>query len=275
MRAKHRQSVLSAAIAVAAVLTALVLGGWTSLSLDDDPLVRMPGSQRGDVSLGASDNCFNCHDDYNPAVEPGSLWRGNMMAQAARDPFFWATVTVAAQDSIWVLGRPNATDLCIRCHSPTGWLRGNSEPTNGSNLSGSDFDGVACIFCHRTFDPFHEDTFDGSREGDDWLGYWDETDASDTPSSEAALAALVADRPGKLQRKLKGFHRTLDPALDGVARRQAVERTISLDGRKDFRVLLQPVLSTGVTSEKTALPSGTSPNRAPEEVRHIFHGRPI
>jgi hypothetical protein len=125
----------------------------------------MPGTQPSDgVSLEAPNRCLNCHAGYDGAVEPGFQWQGSMMAQAARDPFFWAAMTVAAQDAIWLLGNPNATDLCLRCHMPAGWLEGRSDPTNAENMSASDFDGVQCDFCHRMYDPFFDDTFAGVRE---------------------------------------------------------------------------------------------------------------
>ena len=101
---------------------ALVLGGvyaaraWDPLPVEDDPLVRMPGTQPGQVTLERPRRCTNCHSGYDPAVEPGSHWQGTMMAQAARDFLFWACMTVAGQDSIWAVGRPNAIDLCERCH---------------------------------------------------------------------------------------------------------------------------------------------------------------
>jgi hypothetical protein len=79
-----------------------------------------------------------------------------MMAQAARDPLWLACLTVADQDSIWAVGNANAGDLCIRCHSPSGWLEGRSDPTNVSALTGTDLDGVQCDFCHRMVDPMAE-----------------------------------------------------------------------------------------------------------------------
>ncbi len=130
---------------------------WTPLPVKQDPLVFMPGSQPGDVqNFENSGRCENCHSNYNPAVEPGSNWRGSMMAQAARDPLWYACLTVSAQDSIWAIGNPNATDICIRCHTPPGWLEGASDPTNTSALSGSQLDGVQCDFCHRKIDAFAE-----------------------------------------------------------------------------------------------------------------------
>jgi len=164
------------------------------LPVADDPLVRMPGTQTTDgVTLDQLDTCDNCHAGYDAAVEPGANWRGSMMAQSMRDPIFYAALTVAAQDSIWAIGRPNATDICLRCHSPEGWTGGRSDPTNASALTGTDFDGVHCRFCHQLLDPFFEDTFLGVREGDDWPGYWDESNASGTPSLDAATATRNAD----------------------------------------------------------------------------------
>ena len=169
---------------------------WVPLAVQDDPLVRQPGSQPSDgVALQPVEQCVSgCHGGYDPAVEPARHWGGSMMAQAGRDPLFWAALTVAAQDSIWAIGRPNATDLCLRCHSPGGWLGGRSDPSNGSMLTGADFEGVTCDGCHRLIDPFFEETHAGARDGDDWSGYWDESGTSATPSQAAADLTLVADR---------------------------------------------------------------------------------
>jgi hypothetical protein len=159
---------------------------WTALKVVEDPLVRMPGTQPGQVALESAGRCLNCHAGYNPSVEPGYNWKGSMMAQAARDPLFWACFTVALQDSLWAVGTPNAGDLCERCHFPAGWLEGRSDPPNASAMIGSDFDALHCDFCHTMFDPFFEETYAGDREGSDWLNYWDETNQSDTPSQQEA-----------------------------------------------------------------------------------------
>jgi len=166
---------------------------WTPVAVVDDPLVRMPGTQPGQVALQAPTRCLNCHAGYDPAVEPGFSWMGSMMAQSARDFLFWSCFTVSAQDSIWAVGRPNATDICERCHFPKGWLEGRSDPTNASLMVGADFDGVQCDFCHRMWDPFFETTYAGTREGNAWLDYWDETNASGTPSQPAADATYLDD----------------------------------------------------------------------------------
>ena len=187
-------------LTILSILTlVLALGGvyavyaWTPVPVVDDPLVRMPGAQPGQASLEAPGRCLNCHAGYNTEVEPGFNWQGSMMAQSARDFLFWACMTVGAQDSIWAVGTPNATDICERCHFPKGWLEGRSDPTNASLMSGADYDGVQCDFCHTLYDPFFETTYAGTREGDDWLNYWDETNLSGTPSQPAADATYAED----------------------------------------------------------------------------------
>ena len=110
--------------------------------------ILLPGTQPGEVSnLESPRKCDNCHGGYDLAVEPAHNWRGSMMANAGRDPIFWATVAVAEQDFDGV------GDLCIRCHSTTGWLGGRSTPTDGSGLAASDSNGVDCDYCHKLTNP--------------------------------------------------------------------------------------------------------------------------
>ena len=73
-----------------------------------------------------------------------------MMGQAARDPIFFACLAVAEQDA------PSSGDMCLRCHTPFGWMLGRSNPTDGSQLQALDRDGVACDFCHRDLDPVYK-----------------------------------------------------------------------------------------------------------------------
>ena len=126
---------------------------WTPKPVKDDPLVRMPGTQPGAVDLtgDTSQGCIGCHAGAEP-----EHWKGSMMAQAARDPIFWAGLTVAAQDAIWALGNPNAADICVKCHFPQGWLEGRSDPVNASLMTGEDFDGVSCKICSYMYDPFYQ-----------------------------------------------------------------------------------------------------------------------
>jgi hypothetical protein len=56
-------------------------------------------------------------------------------------------------------------------------------------MTGSDFDGVHCDACHRMWNPFFDSTHDGTREGNDWTGYWDEGSAlSQTGANQTYLA---------------------------------------------------------------------------------------
>ncbi|MFK5955514.1 MAG: hypothetical protein QM477_03615 [Planctomycetota bacterium] len=111
--------------------------------------VQQPGTQALEVlAIETSDNCVGCHGYFDLNTEPYRIWNGSMMSQAGRDPLFWASVAIAEQDF------DGAGDLCIRCHSPSGWLEDRSTPTDGSGLDPAlDGDGVECMLCHRLTNP--------------------------------------------------------------------------------------------------------------------------
>ena len=135
----------------AAVLAAPLLSQVTEVPTD----LQQPGSQPPDMSgLEAVSKCDNCHGGYDSLVEPAHNWRGSMMAQATRDPLFWASVAVAEQDF------SGAGDLCLRCHTPDGWIDDRSTPTDGSALGSAHTDGVSCDSCHRMTNP----------DQSEWLG---------------------------------------------------------------------------------------------------------
>ncbi len=125
---------------------ALFLIAAVATTIDD---FFLPGSQPGQSGTFDTPNqCANCHGDYDLSVEPMHNWKGSMMAQAMRDPLYLASMTIANQDAI------DSGDLCIRCHSPSGWLEGRSTPTDGSALNAIDMEnGVQCHFCHKLIDP--------------------------------------------------------------------------------------------------------------------------
>lgn len=153
----------------------LLLPLWESVTASNvvPKVIKQPGSQPGEASLNNS-HCETCHAGYASVYEPGFLWRGSMMSHAARDPLFYAELAVAEQDfmpnqTVWNNWEPSSPpgttppggvgDLCMRCHTPDGWMGGRSTPTDGSGLSGADeADGVSCDSCHRMMDP-------GSAEG--------------------------------------------------------------------------------------------------------------
>ena len=165
----HRISIQSLRFACAAFAIAVWLIATVQASNVVPRVIDQPGSQPFEAQA-SSGRCENCHGgSYDEAVEPGFNWRGSMMSHATRDPIFWATVDVAEQDfipnlTVWNNLNPGEApgtdppggvgDLCIRCHTPEGWLGGRSTPTDGSGLSlSSDFDGVSCDSCHRMVDP--------------------------------------------------------------------------------------------------------------------------
>ena len=135
------------------LLLFVCLSALKSLAADIVPsTIDQPGTQPQEVgNLESPDKCDNCHGGYNTATEPAFNWRGSMMANAGRDPIFWATLAIAEQDF------DGAGDLCIRCHSTAGWLAGRSTPTDGSGLAAGDGDGVECDFCHTMTDPSNTD----------------------------------------------------------------------------------------------------------------------
>jgi hypothetical protein len=138
----------------------------------------------------------------SPARYPGIIydeWAGGIMAHAARDPSFYATMNVANRDFINLLEHvsqggdiPPLTDLglstaldllgkseeeqavvgdfCLRCHSPAGWMEGFSEPVNTAepHLRG-DFWGASLQEISPTSaqapDPLHNKDSEGHMDG--------------------------------------------------------------------------------------------------------------
>lgn len=111
----------------------------------------MPGTQPNMLEKGheiaGAETCASCHGFFDPAHDQYSTWSASMMGQAMRDPLFLASMTIANQDAAF------AGDLCLRCHTPGGWLEGRSTPTDGSALNDVDKQGVSCNACHRMVDP--------------------------------------------------------------------------------------------------------------------------
>jgi hypothetical protein len=144
----------SAALGGFALLGPEASGVGTSASLPLPTTLAdffQPGTQENTLNVVISQGhiCANCHGHYDTAIEPFDNWAGSMMAQSTRDPVFHAALAIANQDASF------GGDICLRCHTPAGWLRGQSVPTDGSNLdvNQGDYDGVNCHFCHRMVDP--------------------------------------------------------------------------------------------------------------------------
>jgi len=137
----------SVSLVIVAVLCIAIAGVVQAATVVPNE-IQQPGTQPNEVgNLETPDKCDNCHGGYNRAVEPAFNWRGSMMANAGRDPIFWATMAIAEQDF------DGSGDLCIRCHSTGGWYAGHSTPTDGSALTAGDADGVDCDTCHKMTNP--------------------------------------------------------------------------------------------------------------------------
>ena len=139
------------ALVVLTTLSSAIAASAQSLpvptTLDD---FFQPGTQPNTIvePVIAGTACNLCHAFFPAQNSPADRWSTTIMAQAARDPLFHAAMTIANQDASF------AGDLCLRCHTPSGWLSGHSTPTDGSALTGiNDWDGVTCNACHRMIDP--------------------------------------------------------------------------------------------------------------------------
>ncbi len=117
-----------------------------------------------DVSdlVSASGNCAACHTSLSDAqgndISFDSLWRGTMMAQSARDPYWQASVSaeVSAHPELQAV----IEDTCSNCHMPLAHFDAatNQQPTlmfgDGFNnpqnqLHDLAMDGVSCNSCHQ------------------------------------------------------------------------------------------------------------------------------
>jgi hypothetical protein len=143
-------------IALACFIAALVVALPLVFAAQTVPTdIELPGTQPGEgPAISASCSCHYGTD--TPEFEPGFGWEGGMMANAMKDPIFWATVAIAEQDFLPGADpttRGGAGDLCLRCHGPAGWMAGRSEPTDGSLYAGDDDRGVECEHCHQMVNP--------------------------------------------------------------------------------------------------------------------------
>ena len=102
--------------------------------------------------LAPSSDCNYCHAFANqdslftaPPYAPQANWTPTLMANAAKDPVFWAGIALASQDDA------AHTDECIRCHSPNAFLQGRGGATSIDELDADagDLEGITCELCHR------------------------------------------------------------------------------------------------------------------------------
>ncbi len=138
LRYSHYSDRLSRGLVTAVSATSLFLGPLASAQVDTTLRDFFAGGTQPDESDGldylpirpSDDDCIYCHELSDPLEVPiYTRWSSSMMANAARDPLFHAGVAIANQDAAF------GGDLCLRCHTPGGWLAGRSIPTDGSKLT--------------------------------------------------------------------------------------------------------------------------------------------
>ncbi|MCU4162868.1 T9SS type A sorting domain-containing protein [Carboxylicivirga caseinilyticus] len=191
---------------VLAIFVFVIIVGAVNTTLND---YFLAGSQPGESGNFESPNqCNNCHGGYDQLVEPVYNWRGSMMAQAARDPLYLASLVIANQDA------PESGDLCIRCHAPVGWLSDRSEPTDGSALTDGDMEGVQCDLCHKIVKP----TPLGVNPFPDDVNYTDQTYVADQD-----YLSTITDIPPHEGNGMYAVHSGVDkrgPFIDATAKHQ-------------------------------------------------------
>jgi hypothetical protein len=146
--------------AVAVVIWATVVAAKDAASLFPDGSSQEKDSRR---LFQTSDNCIACHNGLTAPtgedVSIGADWRGSMMANSARDPYWQAAVRRE------ILDHPKAQaaieDECSICHMPMTTFAARAAGGKGRILEhlpvgqgdGADAvlaaDGVSCTVCHQ------------------------------------------------------------------------------------------------------------------------------
>lgn len=129
-------------------------------------------------TFATSDQCIACHSNIVDAdgqnVSIGHVWRGSMMAQSARDPYWQASVRREVTDHPGA--RAEIEDTCSTCHMPMarvvarengglGEVFAHLEAARRGEVSALlAMDGVSCTTCHQIRpDNFGEESsFDGN-----------------------------------------------------------------------------------------------------------------
>lgn len=188
--------------------TALFLLGVIFDATQED--FRLSGTQIGDVGphiIHSSITCAMCHGDFDARQDPYAAWSGSKMAQAGRNPLFYAQMALANQDVA------NVGTFCMRCHVPMSFVSGHAADPSGDSLTDVDRDGVSCHLCHAMVDPVY-------------------VPGVSPPEDEAALASL-ADVPQHYGNAMF--------ALDPLGRRRGVRA----DGAAAHEIIYSPFHRSG------------------------------
>ena len=129
-------------------------------------------------TFATSDQCIACHSNIVDAegqnVSIGHVWRGSMMAQSARDPYWQASVRREVTDHPGA--RAEIEDTCSTCHMPMARVVARENGGLGEVFAHLEaarrgeesallaMDGVSCTACHqiRPDNLGEESSFDGN-----------------------------------------------------------------------------------------------------------------
>ena len=144
--------------------SACVLALVVSVRAQSSPAAATPAKSphRGAALFAHSDNCLSCHNNLMTGggedVSIGSSWQSTIMANAARDPYFHASVRRETIDHS--SRRAEIQDECAACHLPIAQKMAHAEGRLASILSQAGphaanadgrlaKDGVSCTVCHQ------------------------------------------------------------------------------------------------------------------------------
>ena len=133
-----------------------------ALKASQNPFTGVPLPQERGTLFSGSGACAACHrnmkDEAGTDVSIDSMWRSTLLANAARDPYWRATVRSEVNQA------PQIAEViqkkCATCHMPMAEVtlvmnqqavtlvdQGLFDPANELNLLGND--GISCTLCHQ------------------------------------------------------------------------------------------------------------------------------
>ena len=162
---------------VGVLTVAALLPFFAAASVHEPAAAQDPAPTGAGPVFATSDQCIACHsnieDDDGADISIGHAWRATMMANAARDPYWQASVR---RESIDNPGLQSAIeDTCSTCHMPMARTAARADGRMGevfahtgraadaSVETAQAWDGVSCTVCHQiAADNFGEhESFDG------------------------------------------------------------------------------------------------------------------
>jgi len=145
------------------------VSGWLSLialaALDPSLAQEDAAPEPPGAGVVEADACALCHAQSDAAsamrdaagrgVAPFDLWRGTLMANSARDPFWRAVLSAEVEAA--PTRRADVEAECLRCHAPLADRAGLEDHGTGSpahvlecegRIGSLARDGVSCVMCH-------------------------------------------------------------------------------------------------------------------------------